>query len=405
MEFAKAYNFLKKYKTVIFLPIISVCLFLACFFYEFWIVATIFSIILLTISDFSEILYYTLFFQMFSTCGDFSVINTFTAAGLICAKYIYGLVKKTEKFYVMPFTLTVIICIFFSAITKKIDIHGVYQGSSLIVALFLIYLIFVYRDKIKIGKCADFLISGILVSAAISFLSLLFEDVSFNIFDGINNFKRLKLLTENENSLSIYCSLSLSYYVSCLTSGKGKIIKNIIFSIIAICFGLATLSKCFLVILIFIILYLFFMLIYTKKLKSIYYIVPAILILAILSLIFKSNINTTFGRFFSKFSDLSFLSAFTTGRSDLWTIYINEITSSMRNMLIGVGMFNERLVDIGPHNLLIHLIYRMGLIGIIMIGILIYYYYRDSNKTLKLTLKNCLPVLVFIMISFIESFL
>lgn len=403
MDFSKVINFVKKYKTAIFLPIICFLQFLASFYYDLWIVATVFSVALLIISDFSEIIYYILFFQMFSTCGDFSVISTFVASGLIILKYIIGLVKKTEKFYPMPFILTCLISLFFSSYLTKFDIHGLYQGSSFIVALFLVYLLFVYREKIKVRKCADFLICGILATASISLLTLLFKSSSFKIFDGIDGFRRLKLLTDNENSLSIYCSLTLSYYVSSIVNGKGNIIKNIIFSLVAIMFGLSTLSKCFLVICIFIICYLFLMLIYKYKLKSISFIVPTIVLLAIISYIFKGKISTTFERFFTKIGKFTF-SYLTTGRSELWTIYINKITSSIPNMLFGVGLFNERLIEIGPHNLLIHIIYRMGFIGLISLCVLAYFYYRDSNKSLKPTFKNCLPVLVFIMISLIESF-
>ena len=403
MEFTKVINFIRKYKTAIFLPIICFLQFLASFYYDLWIVATVFSVTLLVISDFSEIIYYMLFFQMFSTCGDFSVISTFVASGLIILKYIIGLVKHTEKFYPMPFILTCLISLFFSSYLTKFDIHGLYQGSSFIVALFLVYLVFVYREKIKLQKCADFLICGILATASISFITLLFKNSSFNIFDGMEGWRRLKLLTENENSLSIYCSLTLSYYVSSIINGKGNLFKNITFSVVAIVFGLSTLSKCFLVICTFIILYLFFMLIWKYKLKSISFIIPTILLLALISFIFKGKISTTFGRFFTKIGKFNF-SDLTTGRSDLWTIYINKITSTIPNMLFGVGLFNERLIEIGPHNLLIHILYRMGFIGLIALCVLAYFYYRNSNKSLNITIKNCLPVLVFIMISLIESF-
>lgn len=405
MEFTKAFNFVKKYKTVIFLPIICFLLFLASFYYEFWIVATVFSIILLLLSDFADIIYYMLFFQMFTTCGKFAIISTFVASGLIILNYIIGLAKKTVKFYPMPFILTCLICLFFSSYLTKFDIHGLYQGSSLIVSLFSIYLIFVYRDKLKLTKCADFLICGILASASISFLTLLFRNSSFDIFDGIGSLRRLKLLTDNENSLSIYCSLALSFYVSKIVNGKGNLIKNILFALVAVVFGLSTLSKCFLVICAFIIFYLFFMLILKYKLKSIYFIAPAIILIAIISFIFRKKIDVTFDRFLIEIGTKFSLSNLTTGRSDLWTLYINKITSSIPMMLFGTGFFNERLVIIGPHNLLIHLLYRMGFIGLIALGVLAYFYYRDSDKSLKLNLKNCLPVLVFFMISMIESFL
>lgn len=405
MELSRTFEFVKKHKTAIFLPLICFLLFLACFFHGFWIVATIVACILLLISDFAELIYYMLFFQMFTSLGKFSVICTFVSASLIIIKYIVGLVKKHENFYPVPFILTCVICLFGSIHFEKIDGMGVYQGFSLIVALFVIYLLFTYRDRFKISKCADFIVCGILATACISLLTMLFDGGFVKLFGGEGDMKRLKLLTANENSLSIYCSLSLSIFVSNIVNGKGNIYKNVVFAIVTIAFGLSTLSKCFMAVFVFIIFYLFVMLIAKYKLKSLNFIIPAIVILEIISFAMFSKVSTIFERFFEHAGKHLTLNDITTGRSALWTMYLNEITSSISNMLIGVGFFNVRVVKIGPHNLFIHLFYRMGLVGLLMLGILAYYYYKSSDKSLKLTFRNCLPLLVFLMISMVESFL
>ena len=408
MEIIKSLNFIKKYKTLIFLPIICILQFVACFFYDFWIAATVVAIILLLISDFAHIIYYTLFFQMFSACANFSVICTFVAAAIVCLTYIKGLIKKTEKFYAIPFILTCAICLLGSIHHTTIDQAGIYQGASLVVALFFIYLIFVYRDRFKLRRCADYLISGILATGIISFLTVVFKNHHSKFVDVFGYLHRLKLLTGNENSLAIYCSLALSIYVSNILTKKDNLYKNIVLGLMAISFGLSTKSKCFLIVCVFIFAYLIFMLIMKYKLKSIMFIIPAFLILIIMSLIFDSTIDATINRFVMKIDGELSLSELTSGRSTLWTIYINEITSSIRKMLFGVGFFSERLAKIGPHNLFIHLFYRMGLIGIFLLCILGYYYYqaaKGTRKSLRPTLKTSLTLMVFLMISMIESFL
>ncbi len=405
MEFSQVANFVKKYKSYIFLPIICVFQLLACFYHDFWIVATIIGVALIIFSDFAHIIYYTLFFQMFSVLGHFSVIITFTAAGSICLRYVIGIVKKTEKLYVLPLALTFFICLCFSLRHTVIDGPGIYQGSSLVVSLFLCYLLFVYRSKFKLSKCADFLICGILATLAISALMMLFDGSLFQVFDNLGTLRRLRLLTANENSLAIYCSLSLSIFVTRIILGKGRLLKNIIFGIIAISVGLSTLSKCFLIVCSFILVYLFVMLIWKHRLKSLYFIVPALGILVIMAIVFKTTITNIIGRIFNKLDETLTLSEITTGRSDLWTLYLNHITSSIPNMLFGVGFFSERLVPIGPHNLLIHLLYRMGFVGLFMLGILAYYYYRASDKSLKPTIYTTMPLFVFILISMVENFL
>ena len=408
MEENKVLNFIKKYKSYIFLPIISVMNLVACFYYNFWIVATVFAVILLLISDFAHIIYYTLFFQMFSSCGDFSVICTFTASAVILITYIKGLITKKEKFYKAPFILTCFICLFCSIHHTTITKAGVYQGASLIVALFFIYLIFVYRDRFKLRRCADYLVFGILATSIISLLTVLFQTHHSQFVNVFGNLHRLKLLTGNANSLAIYCSLALSIYVSNILTKKDNLYKNIVLGLLTISFGLSTKSKCFLIVCVFILVYLFFMLIVKYKLKSFMFIIPAIIGLIILSLIFDSTIESIFKRFLIRVDGELSLSTLTTGRSKLWTMYFNEITSSIRKLLIGVGLFSERLVRIGPHNLFIHLLYRMGLVGVFLLGLLCYFYYQSAKgtrKSLKPTLKTSLTLVVFIMISMIESFL
>ena len=405
MELSKVVNFLKKHKSIVFLPIISILLLLTCFFANFWIIATLFAIILLSLSDFAHIIYYTIFFQMFSSCGQFSVICTFVAVVVVLVRYIVGIIRKTEKFYLMPFILTCIICLVGCIRFIGIDKNGIYQGFSLIAALFFIYLLFVYRDRFKVSKCADYLIIGILVSAGISFTTTLFNTHISKFVDVFGGFHRLKLLTENENSLSIYCSLALSGYVSSIINGKGNIFKNIIFGLTSIGFGLSTRSKCFLIVCAFILLYLFFMLIMNYKKKSIMFIAPAIVIFTIMYFAFRSTIGATIDRLMYRVDGEFSFNVFTTNRAHLWTIYLNEITSTIPNMIFGVGLFGKRLIDIGPHNLYIHILYRLGFIGVILLGILGYFYYQASDKKLKLTLKNSLILVVFLMIGMVEGFL
>lgn len=405
MEINKVVNTLKKYKTIIFLPIISVLQLLTCFYYDFWIVATIFSVLLLALSDFAHIIYYTIFFQMFSSCGHFSVISAFASVVVILVRYIIGLIKKREKFYKLPFILTCLICVLGSIRFTNIDKLGVYQGFSLIATLFFIYLLFVYRNKFKVSKCADFLVIGILVSAGISLLTILFDTHISKFVDVFGNLHRLKLLTGNENSLAIYCSFALAIYVSNIFNLNGNIFKNIILGLTTLGFGLSTRSKCFLIVCVFILLYLFFMLIMNYKKKSIMFIVPAIALITIMYFAFRSTVGATVDRLLVEVDGKFSLKAFTTNRSYLWTLYLNAITSSVPNMLFGVGLFGKRVIARGPHNLYIHILYRLGFVGIILLGVLAYSYYKASDKKLKPTLKNSLLLMVFLMIGMVESFL
>lgn len=405
MTISKAIDFFKKYKVHICLPLICILQFLACFYYDLWIASSIVCIALLLFSNFGEMIAYTLFFQMFSSIGYFSEVSIFASVALILVRYIIGLIRKTEKFYIFPFLLTTAICIFYSSFYYETNASGLYQGFALIAALYFIYLAFVYRKTINFQMWFEYLMWGILATAVISVVALLFESTTTSPLG--NSFSRIKLLTQNENSLAIYCSLALSYFVYALLNRKGNQIKNIILLIISILFGLSTMSKTFLVICIGIILYLFVILVKKYKLNSIKIIIPIAVVFVIIGIIFKDTISTTFSRFsivYYSYTD-HWLNNLTTGRYNIWMEYKAEIISTIPKLLFGVGFFNKRLVRVGPHSLPIHLVYRMGLVGIVLLMFLFYSYYKSLNKQVKSNSKSFLPIFVLIFIGMVESFL
>ena len=405
MTLTKAIDFFKKYKVHICLPLICVLQFLACFYYDLWIASSIICVILLVFSNFGEKIAYTLFFQMFSTFGYFSQVSIFAAVALVLIKYIVGLIRRTERFYVFPFLLTTAICIFYSSFYYEINLSGVYQGFSLIAALYFIYLAFVYRRTINFQQWFEYLMWGILATAAISGISLFFETVSTSPLG--TSFSRIKLLTRNENSLAIYCSLALSYFVYAILNKKGNLVKNIILLVFSILFGLSTMSKTFLLVCIFILLYLLVMLIKKYKLGSIKFIAAALVVIAIICFVFKDTISTTFGRFsiiYYTHTD-HWLNNLTTGRYNIWMQYKAEIISTLPKLLFGVGFFNKRLIAIGPHSLPIHLVYRMGLVGVILLIFLFYSYYKSLGSRVRSNSKTFLPIIVLILIGLVESFL
>ena len=405
MTLTKAIDFFKKYKVHICMPLICIMQFLACFYNDLWIVSSIICLALLWFSNFGEMIAYTLFFQMFSAVGYFSEVSIFASVALILVRYIIGLIKKTEKFYIFPFLLTTAICIFYSSFYYETDAAGLYQGFALIAALYFIYLAFVYRKTINFQMWFEYLMWGILASAVVSVISFLFESqMTATLGESLS---RLKLLTENANSLAIYCSLALSYFVYAILNKNGNIIKNSVLLILSVLFGLSTMSKTFLVVCIGIIIYLFVVIVKKYKIRSIKILIPVSIVFVIIGFIFKDRISLIFDRFsivYYSYTD-HWLNNLTTGRYNIWMKYKAEIISTIPKLLFGVGFFNKRLVKIGPHSLPIHLVYRMGLIGVVLLLFLFYSYYKSLNKTVKSNSKSFLPIFVLIFIGMIESFL
>ena len=358
---------------------------------------------MLYFSTFGEMVAYVLFFQMFSTFGYFSETSIFASVLIVLVRYIIGLIRKTEKFYAVPFIVTTAICIFYSTFWYEISAAGILQGVSLITALYFVFFAFTYRRTLNFQMWFEYLMWGILATAALSYLSTLF--VSSDIPIVATSISRLKLFTQNENSLSIYCSLSLSYFVYALLNKKGNLIKNILFTIVSICFGFATYSKTFLLICIYIIAYLLIFLIRKYKIKSYKIVIAVSVLFGIICLMFKDTLLTTFDRFTIMYKGDHWLNNATTGRYDLWVEYKDAIISSIPKLLFGVGFFNKRLVSIGPHSLPIHIIYRMGLVGLILLAFLFYSYYKALGTRTQRKSKSFLPIIVLIMIGMVESFL
>ena len=291
MTFSKAIEFFKNNKVKICLPIICIMQCLACFYYDLWIGSSVVCVLLLAFSTFGEMIAYTLFFQMFSTFGYFAQVSVFASVILILIKYIVGLIKKTEKFYAFPFLLTTAICIFYSSFYYEINLSGIYQGFSLIAALYFIYLAFVYRKTINFQQMFEYLMWGIIASAAISVIAILFENTS--VSPVATSLSRIKLLTQNANSLAIYCSLAASYFVYALLNKKGNLAKNIVLLVFSVLFGLSTESKTFLIISIVILLYLLVELIKKYKLSSLKFVVAIIVLFGIISTPFITYLEHT----------------------------------------------------------------------------------------------------------------
>ena len=93
----------------------------------------------------------------------------------------------------------------------------------------------------------------------------------------------------------------------------------------------------------------------------------------------------------------------TTGRSAIWQQYVNAVLESPLKLLFGYGLFSQEQLLIGPHNFYIFILYRFGLIGILMIGCLIYAYYKALRNKLNFSIRKSLIFFTFLVIGLQES--
>lgn len=398
----KIRDFCLKYNKIIFVAIITGLLFFANLFSPLWIVATVLTLAFYVFLNVGEIVAFCMYFNMFSGIETFYIASLLCGLAVIIAKYVIDLARKKTKVYVLPLTLTFLYIVTFSLINYGYDSNGALQGALIISLLIVSYLLFVYRKQINVDECFKALMLGVVVSTVLALLSMAIPNFAHKIYHFDGTYKRLKLLCLHQNHLAIICLFVMSYYVYKLVNKKGKTWANILFIVVLLALGLFTLSKAFIVVAAVIVLYAFISSIAIYKKKSLKIVIPCFIIMIAACFIAKDLVLKIIDRFVAYNKSSSFMSQITTGRSGIWYRYFNEISSSVQKLLFGVGLFSKELVKIGPHNVLVYFLYRSGLIGIILLAMIIWSYLRAYNGKLAISLKNCLPVIVFIVIAMEE---
>ena len=59
------------------------------------------------------------------------------------------------------------------------------------------------------------------------------------------------------------------------------------------------------------------------------------------------------------------ISDFTTGRTELWMMYLESITSDWKTVLLGVGCTSVKVNGLASHNTVLQIWYQMGILGAI----------------------------------------
>ncbi len=342
---------------------------------------------------------------------------------LLMVKYIIDVVKKREKIYVLPLSLTGAIILIFSLIFYEVNDYGAMQGVLIIAIFLLAYLLFCYRKQIDAEACFKYLAIGLIVSLIVGFIlyaipiakMFSFKDwgygmvgVKQRLFHDDGTYKRLLLLNFHENHLCAICVAVLSFIVYYfLSKNNNKSLKQIIFYsfafIIAAAIGILTLSKAFIILFVLILIFALIMAVVVYKKKSLKIVIPTLVVAIVLCIIFRNKISTIIERFLFKDSSGNLFDKITTGRMNIWKQFLAETFSTPLKALFGVGIFTKDIVDIGPHNLYIAVLYRFGIFGIIAIGFLVWSYLREINYKLKCSFISIFPLLILLLLAMQEA--
>ena len=426
-NFKKFLQFYKKNLMIFTLAISVGLLFLSTLYHPFMFVMLSFLMASMIFFTVQEIWCTIFFFLPFDGFLILFIVLTIYSFFLLVFKFFIELKNKKFKLSKVPLILTTIIAVIFSCIYYGGDKSSVLFGILIIGILYFIYLVFSSRENIDARQCFYFALYGLLSSAVLGLIlyyipsakMFYFGDFGYGMvslksriysFDG--TFYRLLLLCFHENHLYPICAFILAFIVYELLRPGQKSLKQIIVCAIGIIacvtIGMLTLSKAFLILFILIVIYAIIFSIVIYKSKSLKVLIPFLIICSILIAVFFEEFKFTLERFLhykhgSLGQTYNLIDKITTGRAEIWGKFVDVTFSTPLKALFGVGLFTSDVVAIGPHSFYVALIYRFGIVGIIMLGVLVFSYIKSSGKKLKISWLPFIIVFVFLLMAVQEA--
>lgn len=344
-------------------------------------------------------------FGFWSVGGKYLVdINWYYWASLIVllvllTKYAIEILKKTKRIPSVIFLLNVILIVLSFINLNFSNILQLYVYFSLFLWGFLF---FVNSHEFNLNIFLKNFIFGMLFSIIISSLFLIIPGMQSMVVT--SGEWRFQAFMGNPNQLSESVLVALSFIVFLFFKNKIKIYPSLMVGIILIATGLATKSKTFLLGFVFLIFLICVLMIIKYKKKGLYYTLGLIITLGIVGLIFNNKIAEIIKRF-NLYEYDSILDIVTTGRWSIIVAYLKDWSSSALTIAFGRGATANPVVpDIEhPHNLYVKVLTDFGLIGLLIISMLMFFYFKaDSYKLSKKKLSNIVPLLICMVIGMAE---
>lgn len=378
-------EFYDKHKMLLALVVSTVILCVSIYVDWFWIVGAVVLFFFYLTLSIGQMFCATMYFECFSGIGAFFVVSLLEMFLIVLLRYIKDVKDGKRKLFKAPLYLSIAMAAIWTVISfaYTMSVDGLFYGANLFFFLFVAYFLFIYHDEINIKNCFLSLFAGMLVASALCGLSLLDRDFPFNIgFPDEHPMFRLKLFTIWTTHVSMLCAFMIAYFVYAIFNKKCNFWLSIVAICSAIVVGVLTRSKAFLLIVAVIMVLALIYMIIKYKAKSLKVIVPVLAVLVVGVLLFHDKLFVTIGRFFNSLEKPNtIMNQILTGRPEIWVAYLKDIFSSPFKVLFGVGFFSVRVDPQITHNVVLQVLYRMGIVGIIMMLVLLsMYWHRAKNK-------------------------
>jgi hypothetical protein len=272
------------------------------------------------------------------------------------------------------------------------------SGGNLVEALgfvlnFSVLYFAIIQVKIKQRILRGYIVAyciGLVVSAGVRFASFSIPNLNSYI-EAMTRVNTVKV----EGSLNIrfagldldpnYFALQVLIAIACLMVviyyQKKLNLRLLLLTMILVFFGVMSFSKMFIISFLIFLLVTTFILFKTNIKAAMILIITTIIIGGIcLSLYSEFLYGVYWNRFFGSGSSLE---AITTGRTDNWAIFLIEIITNFKILVLGAGFGTPFYQGIIAHNMYITFLYYMGISGVIITLLYFRSLYLDLHKRVR----------------------
>lgn len=290
---------------------------------------------------------------------------------------------KNEEKYKIAY---IVLPLFFTAYTLLVKLLNVFPiEMSYIFFIMMVFFIPIYARRYKADicfeRCVLFLTAGILSACIAAKILMNYPHMlQYIVVDnsermGVN---RLSGFYGDANYYSAQILVAIAALLTVLGKTKNQWILALqLASILALSyFGILSVSKMFILCLLSLAVIWVFNLLIEKKSIS-YKLVVIVAITSIMGIVVANNLfSEQMNDYLIRFGAVSDTSSLTTGRTDLWGVYLNYMFSSFDKLFLGIGLSQDQVWAIlktnNAHNTLIQIVFQLGLTG----GVLLLWWWK-----------------------------
>ncbi|MFE4238721.1 hypothetical protein [Peribacillus butanolivorans] len=284
--------------------------------------------------------------------------------------------------------------IFFTAYTLLVKLlNGFNIDMSYLFFIMMLFFIPIYArrywEEIDFETCVLFLTTGVISACIAAKILMNFPHmlVYIDVYEWENvGLTRLSGFYGDANFYSVHILVAIASLLITLskTSKKTLIVLQIGVIMALLYYGMLSVSKMFLICVASIAVLWFFSLVIEKR-TLLYKLGLALTILLGTVIAVASNLFTKqLDQYLIRFGMVTDTQSLTTGRSELYEMYINYLLSSIAKLFFGEGLSSELVNALASHNTIIQIIYQVGVCGLIFLIVWWWIVYSTLPNKVKL---------------------